>query len=398
MKAKRAVILAVILLAVVVAVLLWNGQGRRNGEVPGTISGNGTVETVEVEVSAAYAGRLLEVGPREGDRVSSGAVVARLDGGDVEGQVASARGALEAARAALAELEAGSRDEDVRRLEAVAEAARMQREQASARLDRVRAGARVEQVGQMAALVRQAEVGLADAERELARFERLAAAGAVPGRELDQARTRRDSSLAARDAAAQRLAEARAGSRAEEIREAETGLSAAEAQVRSAQASLDLARAGARPQSLVAARARVGQAEGSLRTAEHRLLQTVVTAPIDGLVTQRNAEPGEVVTAGFPLIRMADLSSVWLKVYVPETELGRVKLGQPAEVTADTWPGRVYRGRVTEIADTPEFTPKNVQTREERVKLVYAVKVAVDNPALELKPGMPADARIRMAE
>jgi HlyD family secretion protein len=398
MKAKRVVIAVVIVLGAVAALFFWNGRGRRNGTPPGTLQGNGTVETVEIEVSATYPGRLVELGPREGDRVVRGATVARLDGGDIEGQVATARGALAASRASLAELAAGSRDEEIRRLEATLEAARMQREQAVARRDRVRAGARIEQVEQMAALARQADVALVDAERELARFERLLAAGAVPGREVDQARTRRDAAAAARDAAGQRLAEARAGSRPEEIREAETAVAAAEAQVASARAALDLGRAGARSESLDAARARVEQAAGSLQTAENRLSQTVITAPIDGLVTQRNAEPGEVVTAGFPLLRLADLASVWLKVYIPETELGRVKLGQAAEVTADTWPGKVYRGRVTEIADTPEFTPKNVQTREERVKLVYAVKVAVDNPAFELKPGMPADARIRVAE
>ena len=108
----------------------------------------------------------------------------------------------------------------------------------------------------------------------------------------------------------------------------------------------------------------------------------------------KNIEPGEQVAVGTPVITIGELESVWVRAYIPETDLGRVKLGQKARVTTDTWPGRVYDGRVTFIASEAEFTPKNVQTPKERVKLVYRIKITIPNPKRELKPGMPADAEI----
>ncbi|HEY5998878.1 MAG TPA: efflux RND transporter periplasmic adaptor subunit, partial [bacterium] len=159
-------------------------------------------------------------------------------------------------------------------------------------------------------------------------------------------------------------------------------------------AAVDLAVAGPRRETIRSAEARVEAARGSLAAAESLLAQARVAAPGDGRVSLRNAEPGEVVTPGFPILRIAELGRVWLRVYVPETRIGLVKPGQRAAVSVDAFPGRSFPGVVAEIAEKPEFTPKNVQTREERVKLVFGVKVEIENPGGELKPGMPADAVI----
>jgi len=258
----------------------------------------------------------------------------------------------------------------------------------------LKAGTRVEQLAQVRAAVRQAQVAFDDAERDAKRVEALAAQGAVPGRDLDQAAVRRDEAGAALDAARQRLAEGEAGARVEDVRAAEAAVALAASQVRAAQAALDLAAAGPRRETLQGAEARVEAARGALAAAEALLAQTRVIAPGDGRVTLRNAEPGEVVTPGFPILRIAQLERVWLKVYVAEPRIGLVKTGQRAAVSVDAFPGRTFPGVVTEIAQKPEFTPKNVQTREERAKLVFAVKVEVENPGGELKPGMPADAVI----
>ena len=146
----------------------------------------------------------------------------------------------------------------------------------------------------------------------------------------------------------------------------------------------------------VVARSQLDQALAARQAARIRLSDTVLLAPLSGVVLERNAEPGETVAAGRPVYTLADLSNPWIKVYIRETKLGLVKLGQPAEVTVDTFPGKVYIGKVTQIASEAEFTPKNVQTREERVKLVFGVKVSVQNEAGELKPGMPADVKINV--
>jgi HlyD family secretion protein len=138
----------------------------------------------------------------------------------------------------------------------------------------------------------------------------------------------------------------------------------------------------------------VEQARGALQTIQASLKQTVIHSPSDGRVTLRNAEPGELVTPGMPIVRIADLRRVWLRVYVPAPQVGLLKLGQSAEVITDAFPEMLLTGQVIEIAEEPEFTPKNVQTKAERVKLVFGVKIEVENPDGRLKPGMPADAVI----
>jgi len=130
--------------------------------------------------------------------------------------------------------------------------------------------------------------------------------------------------------------------------------------------------------------------------AEAQLGNTVLRSPQAGVVLRKHVEPGEMIGAGTPVVTVADLGRIWLKIYIPEPQLGRVKLGQSVEVTTDSYPGKVYRGTVTFVSSEAEFTPKNIQTQEERVKLVFAVKVAVENESQELKPGMPADAKIRL--
>jgi len=138
------------------------------------------------------------------------------------------------------------------------------------------------------------------------------------------------------------------------------------------------------------------QARAALRTAEVRLNDLTVDAPVSGVVLSRNAEPGETVAAGVTVYTLGDLANPWVKVYVNETKLGLVRLGQKAQVSVDTFPGKVYEGEVTYIASEAEFTPKNVQTQEERVKLVFGMKVGVQNINDELKPGMPADVKINL--
>ncbi|HTG01398.1 MAG TPA: efflux RND transporter periplasmic adaptor subunit [Nitrospirota bacterium] len=157
------------------------------------------------------------------------------------------------------------------------------------------------------------------------------------------------------------------------------------------------------PQQMDAARTAFEEADSqlqlyhaALRTAQVRLGDSVIQAPLNGIVLRKNVEQGETVGAGTPIFTIGDLENPWVKVYVKEDKLGLVKLGQKADISVDTFPGKQYEGVVTYIASDAEFTPKNVQTREERVKLVFGVKVSVKNQNNELKPGMPADVRIRV--
>lgn len=377
---------------------LWYAAGRRNHVAPGTLSGNGTIEATEVEVGARISGRLLTVVPREGDAVRRGQELATLEAAELEAQAAQIRGNLAAAEAAFADVGAGTRVEEIRRLKAQVQAARDAQAQAQARMDLLRAGTRPELLAQVQAGVQQAQIALDDAQRDFERTGRLAGEGAVAGRDLDVATARRDAAAAGLDAAGNRLAEAQAGARPEELRGAAAAGAQAASQLQAAQATLDLAVAGPRRETLRAAEARVEAARGAVAVAEALLAQTRIAAPSDGRVTLRNAEPGEVVTPGFPIVRIADLARVRVRVYLPGPQIGRVRTGQRAAVSVDAFPGRIFAGVVTQIAEKPEYTPKNVQTREERAKLVYGVKIEVENPGGELKPGMPADAVITLGD
>jgi len=163
------------------------------------------------------------------------------------------------------------------------------------------------------------------------------------------------------------------------------------AQHKSAQETLSLVKEGPRKEDIQAAEHRVQQTKAMMNTSEERLKDTALLAPISGVVLRKNAELGEILSAGTPVFTIGDLQNPWVKVYVKEDRLGQVKLGQKADVKVDSFKNKTYEGTVTFISSEAEFTPKNVQTEEERVKLVFGVKIKVRNENGELKPGMPAD-------
>jgi HlyD family secretion protein len=241
-------------------------------------------------------------------------------------------------------------------------AARAERSQADAELRLRLAGARPEDVGEAEANVQRARADLDGAEKDLERMEGLLASGSGTAKARDDARARRDGAAAALAAARERLARLKAGSRAEEID---------------------------------AARARVAASEARIAQLDQQLRDAVLASPVDGVVTEKLAEAGELAATGTAVAVVSDLGKPWLTVYVPEPDLGRVRIGQDAEVRTDD--GQVRTGRIASVASKAEFTPKNVQTRDERVKLVYKLKIGLPNGDGLFKAGMPAEARIRAA-
>ena len=233
-----------------------------------------------------------------------------------------------------------------------------------AALAELEAGSRREEINQARASLERARADAARASSERARQESLFASEVISTRELEASQ------------AADRIALA---------------------QVDGAENQLALLERGPRPEQIDQARERVQQAIEALALAETRLSYATLASPLDGLVLAEHVESGEQVAAGTPVVTIGDLSSVWLRGYVDETDLGRVEVGQAVRVTSDTAPDRIYPGTVSFIASEAEFTPKSVQTAKERVKLVYRIKIDIDNPSGELKPGMPADAEIVLA-
>jgi HlyD family secretion protein len=178
---------------------------------------------------------------------------------------------------------------------------------------------------------------------------------------------------------------------------AETARKRAEATFQAAQQRYNQAVEGSRKEDIAIARANVAEASATLGLSRVNLDYATLRAPSTGVITVRQAELGEVVVPGTPVVTLADLDHVWLRAYLAETDLGRIRWGQEATVTTDTYPGKQYQGRISFISSTAEFTPKSVQTYKERVTLVYRIKIDIDNPNHELKPGMPADAHISLA-
>jgi membrane fusion protein YbhG len=234
---------------------------------------------------------------------------------------------------------------------------------AAATLAELEAGSRREEVAQGEALLARAEAEATRVEADYQRQEALYAREVIPRRELEAGRAARDQGRAS---------------------------------VRERREALQLLRKGARRERVDEARARHAAALARLSTAKERSGYATLTAPITGVVLSKAVEPGEQVAAGTPVVTLGDMEQCWLKGYIPETELGRVKLGQRARVTTDSHPGRYFEGKVSFISSEAEFTPKSVQTEKERVKLVYRIKVTLANPGMELKPGMPADAEIEV--
>ena len=297
----------------------------------------------------------------------------------------------------------------------------------------LRQGSRPDQIQAAQAAVNQAQAQYNQAETDYARAEELFQRGAIPASQLDTARTAVDTAKARLDQSKAQLADLQAGARPEEIRQAEQSVAQAQsvmegarralatakqqyqerlsesqqlttaqtqyetsqAQLAAAQAKLNELRAGTRPEQIQQAYAQVKQAQAAVAQAESQLAHTKVESPTDATVITRAVEPGDLGTVGSTLLVLADLRIVKLKVYVEEP-YGRIKLDQPADVTVDYYPGEVFAGRITQIADQAEFTPKEIQTKEQRAKLVFAVTVTLANPDGKLKPGMPADAVLKL--
>lgn len=308
------------------------------------------------------------------------AVVVKLTTGGDAGDALAASGTVEATEAQLG-FQAPGRIDMVRFREgdavhtgdtlAALDRAELlaRRAQVAAQLDGARAllaeltaGSRSEERAQAREGLRAATEQYEDARRDLERVRRLHTAGALSQEQLDKA------------ALALQVAESRRAQADEQSR---------------------LVESGPRPERITAQRAGVAQAEAALRQADAALASAIIVAPFDGVVTVRDREPGEAVMAGAPVLTVMNSADRWVRIYIREDAIGAVRLGQAAEITNDTWPDQRTAGTVAFIASQAEFTPRNVQTREERVKLVYAVKVRITgDSAGVLKPGIPADVRL----
>ncbi|MFP3927990.1 MAG: HlyD family secretion protein [Desulfobacteraceae bacterium] len=350
---------------------------------------SGTIEATRAELAFQIGGRVARVLVDEGERVRPGQVLAELERAELTAAMDQARARVDTALGKLRGLEASLELQrkilpwEVKRAEAGVKAL-------EANLKELQRGFRIQEIKSAEAALESAEETLEDARKDLDRYERLYRQGTVSEKEKDKASLRYQTALRSWESARYQHDLQKEGFREEDIEGAEARLEEGRAALELAKDNLGRIRVTEK--EVEAARAGVKEARAALELARTRLGYASLAAPFEGTVTVRSVEPGEVVTASREVMAVTDLASVELRIFVGETEIGKVKPGQKVSIKVDTFPDRVFEGRVGFISPEAEFTPKYIQTHKERVKLVYLVKVIIPNPGRELKPGMPADA------
>jgi HlyD family secretion protein len=386
---KKIIIIAFCVLLALVALLVYLGQRseRQKG-----LYYSGTLEATEAELSFQVSGRVVSLPVDEGQSVDKDQTLGELDRSEYQARYDQAKANLDASKADLGRLELNAEisrktaPADVERSEAGVNALKAQ-------VDQMEVGYRAQDVEKAELSLSSLQSSMETARKDKDRFDKLFKENIVSEMEHDNANLRYETTLRAYESAKVNAAQMKEGYRAEDIRVAKAKLVEGEAILK--QSKSNLAKIEMSQKDVEAAMARAQSAEAAFKLAETQLGYTMLKAPFKGVITSRNVEQGEVASIGQEVFSLADLSSIELKIYVDETEIGNVKPGQDADVTVDTFPDKVFKGKVSFISPESEFTPKIIQTHKERVKLVYLVKVLIPNAGIELKPGMPADAVLR---
>lgn len=386
---KKRLPILILLAAGGTGLYLWRTNYFAGPRTAIQVSGN--LELTLVDISFKTAGRMVELTVREGDTVKKGQVIARLDAAQLEQQKSRDAAAISSAQSALQQLQTAIEYQQAT-IESDVAARQAEQAQAQARLDELMAGSRAQEIQQTDAAVNEARTQLEWARSEWDRAQTLYKNQDISTSQYDQARAKFNAAGAVVAQAEQRFALVKEGPRKEEIAVARAQLARAQAAIRAAEANrIELRR---KQQELSARRSEIERARAQAGITEAQLADTTITSPIDGVVLTKSAEPGEVIAAGTTIVSIGDIDHPWLRAYVNETDLGRVKLGTKVMLKTDSYPGKSYAGTVSFIASEAEFTPKQIQTKEERVKMVYRIKVDVENAAHELKNNMPVDAEI----
>ena len=391
---KRFILPTIILvaLAAVAGVYLY---GRLHPKNTNRLSVSGNLELTQVDISFKVPGKLIELDVDECYFVKKGQVIARIDRDQVESQRARDEASLHNSQFQYDQMETSVQWQR-RTLESEVALRTAELRASQARLAALVAGSRPQEIQESRAAVADAKAQHDQARADWDRAQDLFKNDDISKQQYDQYRMRLDSTAAVLRQSDERLALVVEGPRKEDIDAARADVVRAQAAVESAENNrLELKR---REQDVFAHRADVNRARAQVAMTDTQINDTVVTAPIDGVVLVKSAEVGEVLAAGTTVVTIGDIDHPWLRAYINETDLGRVKYGQAATLTTDSFPGKSYPGRISFIASEAEFTPKQIQTNEERVKLVYRIKIDVDNRSHDLKSNMPVDAEIKVAE
>lgn len=390
---KRLRILIPLILVIIVGITIYLRFNPQKASGQLMVSGN--MEATETTLSFRIAGVVSARFVDEGDTVKKGQSIAEMENRDQKIAVAKAQASLDNARAMLAELEAGSRKEEIdiyhaRLLQATYHLSDLKKGSRSQEIESARA-----ELDSALSSSSTAVVQLNQARADFNRYETLYRKNGVSQRDYEHYKTQYETAknrVLETDAriktVRQTLSLKVEGAREEEIKRADASL-------KQANAEYELVKTGPRKERLEQAKAQVKIAEESLNQAKQQLVYTELKSSVDGVVLSKSAEVGEYLNPASPVVSIGDIKHLWVRAYINERDIGKISLKDKMIITTDAFPERTFEGVVRFISSEAEFTPKAVQTFEERVKLMYRIRIDVDNPDLLLKPGMPADAVIK---
>lgn len=374
---KRKIILGATLAALIL--VGWLVYSYANSKKPYVYSG--TIETREIQIGSKVGGRVIQVPVEEGQAVKAGILLVRFEDDDLRAQRAQAQAQFEQAQADLQRLRRGNRPEQIAEAQATAQEQR-------AMLDAAQNGPRSQELQQAEADYAAAKADAVNAETNYQRMATLVRGDTVSKQQYDNAKATRDSTAQKAESLRQRLALLQAGTRKEDLQ-------AAKERYRQAEAAADLMQHGYRKEDIAVGRAKFDEAQARIQQLDVALREAELYAPADGLVETVSVRTGDLVGPGRIVVTMLESTQLWVKVYIPETDIANVRVGQPARVEVDSLERRPFTGHVQEIASQAEFLPRNVQTRDDREHQVFGVKVRVDNSEGILKSGMSATVRLQ---
>lgn len=378
---KKTITLTVIALVIAGTAIGFHWPLRKTRDL---LTLPGVVEVEEVRLGSKVGGRVAEVHVEEGQQVKAGQALLRFEIPELKAKMAQIQAQLDAATAELEKAKNGPRQQELAAAQAAVEAAK-------ARLARLEAGSRPEEIEEAEGNLAVAATARSHAWKKLRRERQIQRRVASSDEKYEEAQAAFDQALEKERAAKARLQLLKAGARAEEIAEAK-------AEARRLEAQYELLQSGTRYEEIAKAGAKVAELEARLAEVKAQVKEAVVLAPDELLVEVLAAHKGDLLAPGQTVIRALRRSEIEVKVYVPETELGNLRVGQAVEVTVDSHPNRPFPGKILHIASISEFTPRNVQTIDERRHQVHEVKVRVEDQEGIFKAGMAAEVKIPLAK
>ncbi len=337
---------------------------------------SGTVEARTVAVGSRVGGRVKDVLVKEGDPVAAGQPLIILEPGDLMAQKLVAEGLLAQAQANLDKLERGSRPEEI-------EAARARAQSALAALQESHAGARTEDIAQAEARLQATEVAVNKAKMDADRIHQLLQKGAASRAEGDNVDLALQSAIAQRDAQKHALDELVHGVRVEQVRQAE-------AHAKEAEASAKLVESGARVEDIQAAKGQVDSAKGRVDQILTMIDELTIRAPMPSRVETLDLRPGDILAPNAHAVELIERDQLYVRIYVPETQLGHLKVGEKVPISVDSFPDRTFGGQVEHINAIGEYSPRNLQTADERADQVFATRIGILEGLDDLRAGMAA--------